>query len=217
MGKCQILLTNDDGIHSPGLWAAAEALEELGFVTVAAPREQSSGMGRSLPIPRMGSSGPRSCVWAVGSDRLCGGWKPGPGGLARHPGDHASAARSGSLRINYGEMWPPVLPFPGRSARRWRLLPTVSPAWQSPWRPEGSTTFHIPRKSISRSLPFRGAFCPPAAGEEISAGCRFAQSGCAYQCHRIHALAGHTGGPPTLLRAGRSAPESMDGAGRSGL
>lgn len=49
MGKLQILLTNDDGIRSPGLWAAAEALSELGFVTVAAPREQSSGMGRSLP------------------------------------------------------------------------------------------------------------------------------------------------------------------------
>jgi 5'-nucleotidase len=49
MGRCQILLTNDDGIQSPGLWAAAEALSELGFVTVAAPREQSSGMGRSLP------------------------------------------------------------------------------------------------------------------------------------------------------------------------
>ena len=49
MGKCQILLANDDGIKSPGLWAAAEALSELGYVTVAAPREQSSGMGRSLP------------------------------------------------------------------------------------------------------------------------------------------------------------------------
>lgn len=45
----QILLTNDDGINSPGLWAAAEALSELGYVTVAAPREQSSGMGRSMP------------------------------------------------------------------------------------------------------------------------------------------------------------------------
>ena len=45
----QILLTNDDGIRSPGLWAAAEALAHLGYVTVAAPREQSSGMGRSLP------------------------------------------------------------------------------------------------------------------------------------------------------------------------
>ena len=49
MGKCQILLTNDDGIQSPGLWAAAEALSDLGFITVAAPRDQSSGMGRSLP------------------------------------------------------------------------------------------------------------------------------------------------------------------------
>ncbi|MCX6035204.1 MAG: 5'/3'-nucleotidase SurE [Chloroflexi bacterium] len=50
MEKCQILLTNDDGIQSPGLWAAAEALSELGYVTVVAPRDQSSGMGRSLPM-----------------------------------------------------------------------------------------------------------------------------------------------------------------------
>ncbi len=49
-GQKRILLTNDDGIHSPGLWAAAEALAPLGFVTVAAPREQWSGAGRSLPF-----------------------------------------------------------------------------------------------------------------------------------------------------------------------
>ena len=49
MDKRQILLTNDDGIRSPGLWAAAASLSDLGFVTVTAPREQSSGMGRSLP------------------------------------------------------------------------------------------------------------------------------------------------------------------------
>jgi 5'-nucleotidase len=47
--KPQILLTNDDGIRSPGLWAAASELSKVGFVTVAAPRDQSSGMGRSLP------------------------------------------------------------------------------------------------------------------------------------------------------------------------
>lgn len=47
--KPQILLTNDDGIDSPGLWAAAEALSEIGYVWVIAPREQSSGMGRSTP------------------------------------------------------------------------------------------------------------------------------------------------------------------------
>jgi 5'-nucleotidase len=47
--KKQILLTNDDGIRSPGLWAAAEALSALGFVTVVAPREQQSGSGWSMP------------------------------------------------------------------------------------------------------------------------------------------------------------------------
>jgi len=45
----QILLTNDDGIHSPGLWAAAHELSRIGYVTVAAPREQHSGAGRSVP------------------------------------------------------------------------------------------------------------------------------------------------------------------------
>jgi 5'/3'-nucleotidase len=45
----QILLTNDDGIQSPGLWAAAGALSELGYVHVVAPRDQFSGGGRSLP------------------------------------------------------------------------------------------------------------------------------------------------------------------------
>jgi 5'-nucleotidase len=47
--RIQILLTNDDGILSPGLWAAAAALSKLGYVTVAAPSEQVSGTGRSLP------------------------------------------------------------------------------------------------------------------------------------------------------------------------
>lgn len=45
----RILLTNDDGIDSPGLSAAAAALADIGAVTIAAPREQSSGAGRSMP------------------------------------------------------------------------------------------------------------------------------------------------------------------------
>ena len=49
MEKPQILLTNDDGIRSPGLWAAAKSLSEIGYVYVVAPRLQSSGAGRSLP------------------------------------------------------------------------------------------------------------------------------------------------------------------------
>ena len=55
--KPQILLTNDDGIRSDGLWAAAEALSEIGFVTVAAPRDQHSGMGRAMPFDSDGTLG----------------------------------------------------------------------------------------------------------------------------------------------------------------
>jgi len=54
MARPRILLTNDDGIRSPGLWAAGEALSALGEVTIAAPREQSSGMGRSMPVSSSG-------------------------------------------------------------------------------------------------------------------------------------------------------------------
>ncbi len=44
-----ILITNDDGIHSAGLRAAAEALVSVGTVLVAAPDRQWSGAGRSMP------------------------------------------------------------------------------------------------------------------------------------------------------------------------
>ncbi len=53
--KPQILLTNDDGIESPGLWAAAEALSEIGYVWVAAPRDQASSTGRSMPLSSDGT------------------------------------------------------------------------------------------------------------------------------------------------------------------
>jgi 5'-nucleotidase len=49
-----ILFTNDDGIQSPGLWACVEAFAEIAEVLVVAPREQQSGMGRSLPITSLG-------------------------------------------------------------------------------------------------------------------------------------------------------------------
>lgn len=45
-----ILLTNDDGIRSPGLKAAAETLDGLGELLVVAPYEQQSGAGRSMPF-----------------------------------------------------------------------------------------------------------------------------------------------------------------------
>lgn len=52
--KPLILFTNDDGIESPGLWACAEAFADFGDLLVVAPREQQSGMGRSLPVTSEG-------------------------------------------------------------------------------------------------------------------------------------------------------------------
>ena len=44
-----ILITNDDGIESQGLWAVVEALLPLGELLVVAPDRQWSGAGRSMP------------------------------------------------------------------------------------------------------------------------------------------------------------------------
>jgi 5'-nucleotidase len=44
-----ILITNDDGIQSPGLRAAAEAALPLGEILVVASNRQWSGAGRSMP------------------------------------------------------------------------------------------------------------------------------------------------------------------------
>ncbi|MFC1497762.1 5'/3'-nucleotidase SurE [Verrucomicrobiota bacterium] len=43
-----ILVTNDDGIDSPGLRAAVEAVVELGDIVVVAPSNQQTSMSRSL-------------------------------------------------------------------------------------------------------------------------------------------------------------------------
>ena len=45
-----ILLTNDDGIESPGIRAAAERLVEFGKLMIVAPRDPSSATGRSHPM-----------------------------------------------------------------------------------------------------------------------------------------------------------------------
>lgn len=47
-----ILLSNDDGIHAPGLWAAAEQLSKVGNVTVVAPDREQSGVGTSVTFHR---------------------------------------------------------------------------------------------------------------------------------------------------------------------
>jgi 5'-nucleotidase len=49
-----VLFTNDDGIASPGLWAAVEAFCDFAEVLVVAPRLQQSGTGRSMPVTSEG-------------------------------------------------------------------------------------------------------------------------------------------------------------------
>ncbi len=48
MQNHNILITNDDGIESPGLRAAVEAVLKIGTVTVVAPSHQQTGTGRGL-------------------------------------------------------------------------------------------------------------------------------------------------------------------------
>jgi 5'-nucleotidase len=58
-----ILVTNDDGIDSPGLLAAAGALLDLGQVIVAAPREQQTSTGRSYSQASDGRIERRELSW----------------------------------------------------------------------------------------------------------------------------------------------------------
>lgn len=46
--KPLILITNDDGVDSPGLLAAAEAAAPLGDLLIMAPHQQQTGAGRSF-------------------------------------------------------------------------------------------------------------------------------------------------------------------------
>lgn len=48
MDNYRILITNDDGIESPGLRAAVESVMDMGNVTIVAPTTQQTGAGRGL-------------------------------------------------------------------------------------------------------------------------------------------------------------------------
>lgn len=48
MGELDILLTNDDGIEATGLAVLADALEEVASVTVVAPEDDQSAVGRAI-------------------------------------------------------------------------------------------------------------------------------------------------------------------------
>jgi 5'-nucleotidase len=45
-----ILLTNDDGIYAPGLWALYQELRQLGEVSVVAPESEQSAVGHAISL-----------------------------------------------------------------------------------------------------------------------------------------------------------------------
>src|SRR6266849_9963048 len=47
-----VVLTNDDGVHAPGLAALEKALAELGEVYVIAPEREQSACGHALTLHR---------------------------------------------------------------------------------------------------------------------------------------------------------------------
>jgi 5'-nucleotidase len=48
----RILVTNDDGVHSEGIRALADALSPLGEVTIVAPIQEASAIGHALTLRR---------------------------------------------------------------------------------------------------------------------------------------------------------------------
>ena len=48
----RILVTNDDGVHSDGIHALADAVRHLGEVIVAAPHQEASAIGHALTLRR---------------------------------------------------------------------------------------------------------------------------------------------------------------------
>lgn len=48
----RILVTNDDGVHSEGIKALADALKHLGDITVVAPIQEASAIGHALTLRR---------------------------------------------------------------------------------------------------------------------------------------------------------------------
>src|SRR6185436_6768589 len=52
IGRVKILVSNDDGYFAPGITLLAEALRQLGEVTVVAPERDRSGASNSLTLDR---------------------------------------------------------------------------------------------------------------------------------------------------------------------
>ncbi|MED5316893.1 MAG: 5'/3'-nucleotidase SurE, partial [Candidatus Neomarinimicrobiota bacterium] len=50
MSKPKILITNDDGIFAPGIFALWEAMQDVGQTTVVAPDTEQSAVGHAITL-----------------------------------------------------------------------------------------------------------------------------------------------------------------------
>jgi 5'-nucleotidase len=50
IARMKILVTNDDGVDNPGIWALVNAVKDLGKVTVVGPAGNQSGVGTALSL-----------------------------------------------------------------------------------------------------------------------------------------------------------------------
>ncbi|NCC77251.1 MAG: 5'/3'-nucleotidase SurE [Clostridia bacterium] len=66
--KPLILMTNDDGVFSPGLAAAVAAVQDLGELLIVAPRFQQTTMGRSFPHQEQTGSIERVRIQSAGKN-----------------------------------------------------------------------------------------------------------------------------------------------------
>lgn len=97
-----IILTNDDGIKSPGLRAVARAVDDLGELLIVAPRVQQTSMGRAFH----GRGHARAVIYLVNRHRVRAFAVPASPAIAVRHAVLLLAERRPALLIsgiNYGE------------------------------------------------------------------------------------------------------------------
>lgn len=103
-----ILVTNDDGIESPGLVAAVEAARALGHVVVAAPTEQQTARGRSLVGDRNDHFHPIDLP-TIGNPTLTGTDAPAPPIHAWHINASPALVVRHALAVFFAERYPDLV------------------------------------------------------------------------------------------------------------
>ncbi|MFQ5987733.1 MAG: 5'/3'-nucleotidase SurE [Dehalococcoidia bacterium] len=141
-----ILVTNDDGINSPGLLAAVEAVHSLGEILVIAPEKQQSGAARSHPSCK-GRIHER--VIEIERERVAAFSLDGSPAQAVQYGILRLRPRKPALAIsgiNYGENVGANITVSGTIGAAIEVASYGIPPWLSPWRPSPSTTSHTARR-----------------------------------------------------------------------